>query len=278
MRRATALVGLVFASLAVPAAGQPRPGGPPLGAAAPAAGETPAFLREIGFDQRLGEQVPLDIELHDEDGRPVRLGRYFSGRPVVLTLVYYECPMLCTLTLNGLMGALERTSFTPGQEFELVTVSFDSRETPELARAKKAAYLEKYGRPGAEAGWHFLTADEASVRRLTRAVGFRYAWDERSRQFAHPSGVVVLDPSGRVNRYLFGVEYTPKDLRLAVVESAAGRVGTVLDQAALYCFQYDALRGRYSFVAINLVRGAGVLTVVGMAVLITVLRRRERSA
>jgi protein SCO1/2 len=260
------------------AAAQPSAGGPPLSAAAPPAGEKPAILNDVGFDQKLGESLPLDIELHDETGRPVRLREYFGKRPVVLTLVYYECPMLCTLTLNGLLGALQTTTFNPGQEFELVTVSFDARETPELAARKKSAYLAKYARPGAEKGWHFLTGDAGAVRALTRSVGFRYAWDERTRQFAHPSGVIVLTPEGQIARYLYGIDYAPKDLRLAVVEAAAGRVGTALDQVALFCYQYDALRGRYSFMAINLVRGAGVLTVLGMAVLIVTLRRRERAA
>lgn len=248
----------------------PRPGDP--------TGAKPGILGRIGIDQRLNSQVPLDLPFVDEGGRTVRLGDFFGKRPVILALVYYECPMLCTLTLNGLVGALQANAFTPGQEFELVTVSFDARETHELASRKKAAYLARYQRPGAERGWHFLTGDSTSLRALTRAVGFRYAWDERSRQFAHPSGVVVLTPEGTIARYLYGVDYAPKDLRLAVVEAGAGRVGTPLDQVALFCFQYDAMRGRYSFVVVNLVRAAGVLTVLGMATLIVTLRRRERAA
>jgi protein SCO1 len=276
--RTPLLVALVTAALAPGAGAQPSVKGPPLSAAAPAAGEKPAILNDVGFDQKLGASVPLDLALHDETGRAVRLREYFGKKPVVLTIVYYECPMLCTLTLNGLLGALQRTAFTPGQEFELLTVSFDARETPELAARKKSAYLARYGRAGAESGWHFLTGEAEAVRALTRAVGFRYAWDERSRQFAHPSGVIVLTPEGKIARYLYGVDYAPKDLRLAVVEAASGRVGTALDQVALFCYQYDALRGRYSFLVINLVRGAGVLTVLGMAALIVTLRRRERTA
>jgi protein SCO1/2 len=276
--KARPLLALVATGVASLAGAQPSVKGPPLSAAAPPAGERPAILNDVGFDQNLGASVPLDLALHDETGRAVRLREYFGKKPVVLTIVYYECPMLCTLTLNGLLGALQSTAFTPGQEFELLTVSFDARETPELAARKKSAYLAKYGRPGAEKGWHFLTGEVGAVRALTRAVGFRYAWDERSRQFAHPSGVIVLTPEGTIARYLYGVDYAPKDLRLAVVEAGAGRVGTPLDQVALFCYQYDALRGRYSFMVINLVRGAGVLTVLGMAALIVTLRRRERAA
>jgi protein SCO1/2 len=236
----------------------------------------PAALRDVGFDQRLGESLPLDVALRDEDGRPVTLGAYFQGRPVVLAVVYYECPMLCTLTLNGLVSALATLSFDVGREFEVVTVSFDPREGPELARAKKAAYLRRYERPGAAEGWHFLTGDADALRAVTAAVGFRYAWDERTRQFAHPAGVVVLTPEGRISRYLYGVEYAPKDLRLALVESAAGRIGNAVDQVLLYCYQYDPETGRYGAVIMRLVRLAGVVTLAGLGGLILALRRSER--
>jgi protein SCO1/2 len=278
--RRSAIVGISLiatATLAVSAAtAQPAaPAARPAAGSGLAAGEAPAILRDIGFDQKLGQTVPLDLEVRDESGRPRRLGDYFGSRPVVLSLVYYECPMLCTLTLNGLAAALERSSFVPGREFELVTLSFDARETAPLAAAKKEVYLHQYGRPEAAPGWHFLTADAPAVQSLTRAVGFRYAWDEATRQFAHPSGIVVLTPEGRIARYLYGVEYAPKDLRLAVVEASEGRIGTAIDKVALFCYRYDALRGRYSFMALNLVRAGGLLTIAGMAALIVTLRRRE---
>ncbi|HUH11803.1 MAG TPA: SCO family protein [Longimicrobiales bacterium] len=236
----------------------------------------PAALREVGFDQRLGESLPLDVELRDENGRAVTLATYFKDRPVVLSVVYYECPMLCTLTLNGLVSALATLSFDVGREFEVVTVSFDPREGPELARAKKAAYLRRYERPGAAEGWHFLTGDEEALRAVTSSIGFRYAWDERTQQFAHPAGLVVLTPEGRISRYIYGVEYAPKDLRLALVESAAGRIGSAVDQVLLFCYEYDPETGRYGAVIMRLVRLGGVLTLAGLGGLIFVLRRSER--
>jgi protein SCO1 len=237
----------------------------------------PAALRDVGFDQHLGETLPLDLAFRDETGREVRLRDYFGKRPVVLTLVYYECPMLCTLSLNGLVSALSVLPWTPGQEFELVTVSFDPRETPAQAQAKKTAYLARYKRTGAAAGWHFLTGDEASVRALTRAAGFRYAWDQAGGQFAHPAGVVVVTPDGRLSRYLFGVEYAPKDLRLALVESSAGKVGGPMEQLLLFCYRYDPATGKYGPVVLGLVRLGGVLTLLALAAFYFFSFRRERA-
>jgi protein SCO1/2 len=229
----------------------------------------------VGFDQRLGEGVPLDLAFTDEEGRSVRLRDYFGRKPVVLSLVYYRCPMLCTISLNGLAAALEVLSFVPGQEFEVVTVSFDPEETPVLAAAKKKAYLARYRRPGAHAGWHFLTGSKASVEALTRAVGFRYVWDEATKQFAHPAGVLVLTPEGRISHYLFGVEYAPKDLRLALVDAAGGAIGNPVDQVLLYCYQYDPQTGRYSAAILNLVRLLGALTVVALGGFILVASRKR---
>jgi protein SCO1/2 len=236
----------------------------------------PAILRDVGFDQKLGDTVPLDIALRDEDGRAVRLGDYFRGRPVVLSLVYYECPMLCTLTLNGLVSSLDVLSFDPGKEFEIVTVSFEPKETSQLATAKKKAYLQRYKRTGAALGWHFLTGDAANIARLTRAVGFRYAWDEPMRQYAHPSGILVLTPQGRIARYLYGIEYAPKDLRFALIESSEGRIGSPVDSVILYCYQYDPTKGTYSAAIMRMVRTGGLLTVLGLGTFIVVMRRRER--
>ena len=244
--------------------------------AQPAAARPP-ILKDVGFDQRLGETIPLDIALRDEAGRTVRLRELFGKRPVVLTLVYYECPMLCTLTLNSLSSALATLSFDIGREFDVVTVSFDPRETPPLAAAKKTAYLKRYGRPGAEGGWHFLTGDPEEIARLTAAVGFRYQWDEEIRQFAHPSGLVVLTPEGRITRYLYGIEYAPKDLRLGLVEASERKIGTPLDQALLFCYQYDPATGRYGLLTLRLVRGGAILTVLALGGFIFSMRRKEIS-
>lgn len=239
---------------------------------------TPGVLQEIGFDQRLGDPIPLDLTFSDETGKEVRLGDYFGKKPVVLSLVYYQCPMLCTISLNGLAGALEVLSFVPGQEFEVLTVSFDPREGPVLAAAKKKAYMSRYERPGADRGWHFLTGPEESVERLTKAVGFRYVWDEATQQFAHPAGIVVVTPEGRISHYLFGVEYSPKDLRLALVDAAGGKIGNTVDQVLLYCYQYNPETGRYSASILNLVRIGAGLTVVALGgfILSTTMRRRGR--
>jgi protein SCO1 len=245
------------------------------GAAAQA--ERPSALRDVGFDQRLGQALPLDLVLRDEAGRAVRLGDYFGQRPVVLSLVYYECPMLCTLTLNGLVSALGVLPWNPGQEFELVTVSFDPRETPAQAAAKKKAYLARYQRPQAQAGWHFLTGDEAALRTLTGAVGFRYTWDDASKQFAHPAGVVVATPDGRLARYLFGIEYAPKDLRLALVEASEGRVGSPVDQLLLFCYRYDPATGRYGAALMRVMRAGAILTLLVLGGFMLVSFRRDRA-
>lgn len=237
-----------------------------------------SVLREIGFDQKLGEAIPLDAVFKDEAGRSVRLGDYFGKRPVVLNLVYYDCPMLCTVSLNGLASALDVLSFLPGREFELVTISFDPKETPELAAAKKKGYLARYKRPGAETGWHFLTGDREPIGRITRAVGFRYTWDDETQQYAHPAGLLVLTPEGRISHYLFGIEYAPKDLRLALVDAGRGRIGNALDQVLLYCYQYNPHTGRYSASILNIVRLGGVLTVLVLGGFILAMLRRERGA
>jgi protein SCO1/2 len=206
----------------------------------------------------------------------VVLGDLFRQRPVVLSLVYYECPMLCTLSLKGLVIALGVLTLEPGRDFDLVTVSFDARESPAQAKARKRAYLDRYKRAGAEEAWHFLTGDEPALRRLTEAVGFRYAWDAETRQFAHGSGVVVVTADGVLSRYLYGIEYAPKDLRLALVESAAGRLGTAVDQFLLACYRYDPAHGRYGAYAMGLVRMAGAATVLGLGGFVAIMLRRER--
>lgn len=235
------------------------------------------ITREVKYEQKLDGQVPLDLHFQDSGGSDVRLGDLIRDKPVVLSLVYYECPMLCTISLNGLAAALKVLSFVPGQEFEVVTVSFDASEKPALAAAKKKAYLSSYGRQGAAAGWHFLTGKQASIDALTRAAGFRYVWDEATKQYAHPAGVMVLTPEGRISHYLFGVEYAPKDLRLALVAAASGRIGNLADELLLYCYQYDPRSGRYSASILNLVRGLGVLTVLGLVGFMLTASRRPKT-
>ncbi len=240
-------------------------------------GGTPEVLKRADIEQRLNEQVPLDLAFRDESGREVRLGEYFkSDKPVVLSLVYYECPMLCNQILNGLVGSLEAVSFTPGEEFQIVTVSFDPRETPELAARKKETYLRRYRRTGAENGWHFLTGDKASIDRLAQAVGFNYHWDEKSGQFAHASAIMVATPRGKLSHYFYGIEYSPKELRLALVEASAGKIGSPVDKLILYCYHYDPTTGKYGPVIMNILRAAGVLTVAGVLALLLTLRRRGR--
>lgn len=236
----------------------------------------PGVLQEVGFDQKLDAQVPLDLTFRDEAGREVRLGDFFGERPVVLALVYYKCPMLCNMVLNGQLKAMRVTKYDAGREYTALTVSFDPKETPQLAAEKKANYVRKYGRPGAEDAWRFLTGDEASIRALTQAVGFRYTFDEKSQQYAHASGIVVLTPKGRVARYLYGVEYSARDLQFSIMEASQEKIGSPVEQLLLYCFHYDPLTGKYGVVVMNVVKLGGVLTVVALASFIGIMLYRDR--
>jgi len=237
----------------------------------------PAPLREIGFDQNIDQLVPLDVPFRDESGRAVRLGDYFGKRPVVMVFAYYDCPMLCTQVINGLATALNVLSLEPHQDFEIVTVSFNPKDTPATASVKKAIYLERYRRAGADAGWHFLSGDQPSIDRLTKAAGFRYTWDEATKQYAHPTGVIVLTPEGKLARYLFGIEYGPRDLRFALVEASAGKVGNRVDSLLLYCYHYDPMTGRYGLMVMRTLRLAGVATVLALGSFIVIMIRRERA-
>jgi len=236
----------------------------------------PAPLREIRFDQNIDQTIPLDVTFNDETGRRVAIGEYFGKRPVVLVFAYYDCPMLCTQVINGLSTALNVLSLEPHSDFEIVTVSFNPKDTPATASAKKAMYLERYRHPGAAAGWHFLSGDQPSIDRLTKAAGFRYAWDETTKQFAHPTGVIVLTPEGKLARYLFGIEYGPRDLRYALVEASAGKVGNPVDTLLLYCYHYDPMTGRYGLVVMRALRIAGIATVLTLCTFIIVMIRREK--
>jgi protein SCO1/2 len=237
--------------------------------------QTPSVLTEVRFDQRLNERLPLETRFKDEEGREVALGDYFGTKPVVLAFVYYECPMLCTQVLNGLTTSLTVLTETVGREFDVVAISFDARETPALANGKKKSNLDRYKRPESAAGWHFLTGDEAAITTVTEAAGFKFVWDEQTQQFAHPSGIVVVTPEGTLSRYFFGIEYAPRDVKFALMESSAGRIGSAVDQLLLYCYHYDPASGSYGFVAMGAVRIGGALTVLALVGFVVVSIRRE---
>jgi protein SCO1/2 len=239
----------------------------------------PKALREVKIEQRLNEQVPLNLKFKDETGRTVELSEYFNhSKPVILSLVFYKCPMLCNQILTGLLASLRAQSFTVGQEFEVLTISFDPRETPADAAEKKEDYVGRYNRPGAKNGWHFLTGDQENISRLTEAVGFHYNYDEKTNQFAHASGIMVLTPGGTLSRYFYGIEYFPKDLRLGLVEASDNKIGSMVDQLLLYCYHYDPATGLYGPIVMNIMRLGGLVTLFGMGALILILKRRGRKS
>jgi len=236
----------------------------------------PQFTDDIGIDQKLNEQVPLDLEFTDEAGRVVELGEYFGEKPVALALVYYECPMLCTQVLNGLLGSFRALSFGIGEEFEVVTVSIDPGEGPKLAAAKKKEYVGRYGRNGGADGWHFLTGSQDQITKLAESVGFRYVYDAETDLYIHGSGIMVLTPTGKLARYFYGIEYSVKDLRLGLVEAADNKIGSAVDQLLLTCYQYDPTTGKYGLVIMNSLRLGGFATVAALAAFVTVMIRRDR--
>jgi protein SCO1 len=257
----------------VPAQGW-ESGGPPK-QELPASGR-PKLLDNVSIDQKLDQQLPLDLVFRDEAGNTVKLGDYFGDKPVILSLVYYSCPQLCNQVLNGLTGSLSTLrDFSIGKEYTVLTVSFDAREKPELAAKKKSTYINWYKREDADQGWHFLTGDQAQIDQLTEAVGFHYNWDPASKQFVHASGVMLLTPQGKLSRYFYGIEYSAKDLRLGLVEASNGKIGTPVDQILLYCFHYDPAQGKYGFVVMNLIRLGGAITLVGVVALLLVMRRKN---
>jgi protein SCO1 len=235
----------------------------------------PEAVRNVGIDQKLNQQLPLDIEFRDDSGRMVKLAEYFRSKPVILSLVYHECPMLCSEVLNGLLSSLRVLKFDVGREFDVLTVSFNPREDSALARSVKDSCLKRYKRPRAEAGWHFLTGDQASIDRLTKAVGFRYTYDSQKNQYAHASGIMVLTPQGRLSRYFYGIEFAPRDLRLGLVEASQNKIGSVADQVLLFCYHYDPVTGKYGFVIMTAARILGVLFVIGLGTFIAVMLHRE---
>jgi protein SCO1/2 len=238
---------------------------------------SPPGLEGVGIDQRLNEQVPLNLTFKDEQGKTVKLGDYFhEGRPVLLNLVYFQCPMLCTEVLNGMTSALKVIRFAPGKEFEVVTVSIDPRETPELAANKKAMYLKKLGNPEAAKGWHFLTGEETQIAELAKAVGFRYRYDPKLGQFAHAAGIMLITPTGKIAQYYYGVEYSAKDMRLGIVEASQNKIGSLADQVLLYCYHYDPRTGRYGATITNIIRLAGLTTVLVLGSALVMLFRKEK--
>ncbi|HZU45120.1 MAG TPA: SCO family protein [Terriglobales bacterium] len=247
----------------------------------PPAGQRPPMLQNVGIQQNLNDQIPLNLHFKDEAGNDVTLGKYFGKRPVILNMVYYQCPMLCGEVLNGLSGALGILKLDLGKDFDVLTVSFDPRDTPQLATAKKKTFIQRYHRPGAADGWHFLTGQQDSIAALAKAVGFQYQYDAKIGQFAHAAAIMILTPSGKIAQYYYGVEYSPKDLRLGLVEASNEKIGNVVDQILLYCYHYDPSTGKYGAVITRVLRLSGVATIVILGGLLVVLfridpQRREK--
>jgi len=233
------------------------------------------MLKQVGIDQHLDQQIPPDLSFRDESGKTVRLGDYFGKKPAILNLVYYQCPMLCGEVLSGMTSALGMVNFNIGKEFDVITVSIDPREGPDLAIAKKNTFIQRYRRPGAENGWHFLTGDQKNITALASAAGFGYEYDEASGQFAHATAIMVLTPDGKISRYLYGVDYPPKDLRLALVEASQRKIGGVVDQILLYYYHYNPTTGKYGAIITNVLRIAGGITVFIVGAFVFVMFRRD---
>ena len=243
------------------------------GIMSPPANVRPPGLQNVGIEQHLDEQIPPDLSFRDETGKPVRLGDYFGKKPVILNLVYYNCPMLCGEVLSGLEGALRVLKFDVGKEFDVLTVSFDPRETPDMATKKKAEFLKRYGRGGAAEGWHFLTGPQESIDALTKAAGFQYQYDPKTGQFAHATAIMILTPEGKIAQYYYGVDYAPKDLRLGLIQASQNKIGTLADQVLLYCYHYDPTTGKYGAIISRVLKLAGLATILGLGILMTVLVR-----
>jgi protein SCO1 len=270
---------------AMPAFAQAGPPGPssPLYGARPSTGNPstglPTALRDVRIEQKLNQQLPLDLVFRDENGQQVKLGQYFGQKPVVLALVYYDCPMLCTQILNGMITSFRVLPFQIGKEFDVVTISFDPRETPELAASKKKVYVDYLPdkmHAGANSGWHFLTGDPANIERITDAVGFRYHYDEATKQFAHASAIMIATKEGKLSRYFYGVEYPARDLRLGLIESSQSKIGSLADELLLYCYHYDPATGKYGAAVMRVMRIAGVITLLGIIAMILLLKPRNR--
>jgi len=244
-----------------------------------AVNQRPSILDQVGLDQHLNQQVPLNLAFNDEDGKAVQLQQYFGAKPVILIMVYYQCPMLCTQVLNGFTGAMNGiVRFNIGREFNVVTVSIDPRDTPQDAAAAKKSYLKRYRRAGAEQGWHFLTGKKDQIDALAQAVGFRYAWDPEIKQYAHASGIMLLTPDGRVAQYYYGIEYAPRDIQLGLIEASKGKIGNVVDQVLLYCYHYDPRQGKYGAAIFNVLRLSALATVLMLGGFMVIMFRRDSLA
>ena len=248
------------------------------GMMSPPANTRPPRLENVGIEQHLDAQVPPDVTFRDSTGNTVKLGDYFGRKPLILNLVYYNCTMLCGEALAGLASAMRLIKFDVGNEFDVVTVSFDPRETPAMAAAKKIEYVKRYGRPSAASGWHFLTGQPESINALTKAVGFQYQYDEKSNQYAHATAIMVLTPQGRISRYFYGVDFPPKDLRMGLVEASQGKIGNAVDAVLLYCYHYNPETGKYGAMVANILRLAAVATVLLLGGLLFILWRLDRAA
>ncbi len=248
------------------------------GVMSPPAAMRPPYLQNVGIEQHLNAQVPPNLAFVDDTGRPVMLGDYFGSKPLILNLVYYNCTMLCGEELAGLSGAMKMIKFDVGKEYEVVTVSFDPRETTHDAAAKKADFIKRYGRPGAASGWHFLTGSSDSINALTKAVGFQYQYDAARNQYAHATAIMVLTPSGHISRYFYGVDFPPKDLRMGLVEASNEKIGNAVDQVLLYCYHYDPATGKYGAVVSNMLKLGGGLTILFLGALLFIMIRLDRSA
>src|SRR5579863_157687 len=248
------------------------------GIMSPPANVRPPYLLNVGIEQRLNGQVPPDLTFVDDTGHTVKLGDYFGKKPLILNLVYYNCTMLCGEALAGLSAALKMVKFDVGDQFDVITVSFNPRETPQLAAQKKAEYLKRYGRPGAAAGWHFLTGPDDSINALTKAVGFQYQYDASRDQYAHATAIMVLTPQGRISKYFYGVDFPPKDLRMGLVEASQNKIGNAVDQVLLYCYHYDPATGKYGAVVSNMLKLGGAATILFVGGMLLVLLRLERIA
>ncbi len=276
---------LVFAASGFAQPGQPAPAQPSYSLQdSNLKTALPGALQGVGIDQKLNEQAPLDLTFRDEAGRDVKFSSFFQPhKPVLLALVYYRCPMLCTQILNGMESALKAVSLEPGRDFEVVAVSFDPKDTPELAASKKQMYLRRYGHTGTANGWHFLVSDERNVKALADAVGFHYKYDPKTDQYAHASGIMVLTPDGHISKYFYGVEYAPRDLRLGLVEASNDKIGSPVDQILLFCYHYDPATGKYGAMTMKILRtaGAGFTLICGTFLVFAIrkdVRKHRRSA
>jgi protein SCO1/2 len=247
------------------------------GVMSPPANTRPPRLENVGIEQHLDAQVPPDLIFRDDTGNAVKLGDYFGHKPLILNLVYYNCTMLCGEALAGLSSAMRLVKFDVGNEFDVVTVSFDPRETPEMAAAKKKDYVRRYGRANAAAGWHFLTGQSDAIHALTKVVGFQYQFDAKSNQYAHATAIMVLTPEGRISRYFYGVDFPPKDLRMGLVEASQGKIGNAVDAVLLYCYHYNPETGKYGALVGNILRLAAAATILLLGSLIFILWRLDRS-